>query len=483
MTQREIIGKTPHTMRLLLAIALAIIMIAGGFVVLASSQPTATSPTATAAATTASILPNPTMNTNITSSTFYSGWNPLEYSNGSANLTLNTGLSQYYENPITVNPAGIQSSALQGKIGNLAWNDSANWNTGGGSSGNIGTSGSHIYTSVSSLDTGIVYARHYMNISEAYLPSANPAYDYISILGSVKETGQVTGDGFYLTAANSSNTNFEYGAQITNGTAKLANAPVQTGQWFISAPLSLYMKNIGNGYVWIGITAATPETATNGSNVQNLSILGMSLTTSPMTLGSFVNNTGSHPVSAMANGFTLNQFSPDFAWSKITNDSYTVATSQPLQDTIISQTAINQNGYSEQVSYQGTEYLPTAPYLTYTNTNISMPMNISGSQFTIANLNGVSYLSAIQAKHNGTFLFALVNPNQQNSIILQVDYTTAQWNSVSGAPPFFSLAGIEYYWWVGLIGFFSLIGLGSAALAHWGGEEENLRTPKGKFGR
>ena len=56
------------------------------------------------------IQPNPTMNVNITWSIYHNGWNPLEYNNGTANTTLNTDLSTIYTNPISVNPADLQSN-------------------------------------------------------------------------------------------------------------------------------------------------------------------------------------------------------------------------------------------------------------------------------------------------------------------------------------------------------------------------------------
>ena len=101
-------------------------------------------------------------------------------------------------------------------------------------------------------------------------------------------------------------------------------------------------------------------------------------------------------------------------------------------------------------------------------------MTLPGSQYEVANLNGISYLSEIQSKTNGTFTFGTVNPNSQNTIILEVEFTASQWNASSTAPSFWSIQGIEYYWWVGVIGLLSLIGLGSVASAHWGG---NGRKP------
>ena len=481
MTQREIIGKTPKISKLAIALAIAGLMIAGGFVALASSQPTATSPTANAAATGQSILPDPTLNTNITWSTFYNGWNPLEYANGSANLTLNTGLSQYYANPITINPAGIQSKTLNGKYAGENFFSPANYvlRGTGQSQVSIGNTSDSIYMKGNATSTVSLSASETIQIPWAQMPSQNTAFDYITATLSLSAgagattyaaltIGNQTAAGVFVKEVYST-------LHATAGkTIYLSESIAQ-----LIASTGMQVNSTTNSYIYIGFRLYQAAGTAADTPIATLTMNNFAITTYPIILGQ--NSTGA----TVANGagtIALRTFKPTTPMT-LQNGSYTVAVSQTLQNTIISQTAINQNGYSEQVSYQGTEYLPTAPYLTYTASNISMPMNVSGSQFTIANVNGVSYLSAIQAKHNGTFLFALVNPNQQNSVILQVDYTTAQWNSVSGAPPFFSLAGLEYYWWVGLIGFFSLIGLGSAALAHWGGEEENLRTPKGKFGR
>lgn len=486
MTQREIIGKTPHTMRLLLAIALAIIMIAGGFVVLASSQPTATSPKATAAATTASILPNPVMNTNITWSTFYNGWSPLEYSTGSANLTLNTGLSNTYANPISLNPADMVSiGTLQNdKVGSTTWNSKAPSYGNPPAGGAIAAAGNYSIGGVNepylTENTSAAAANEQAldtlpEVLLSQLPSNNPQYDYITY-------------GAYLSGAALTGVNANL--KLDNGTADylMTNTTILPGQTlYFSQNLQQINKEVGKGFNLTGSQALTniqfqmvlnlPTSSSN--NTYNLRTFALAITTYPLILGQ--NASGTQITNTIGNA-QLSSFAPT-APATVYNSGYTVATSQQLQNVTIAQTAINNNGYSEQVTYQGTEYLPSAPDLSYSGSTISMAMNVSGKQFTIATLNGISYLSTIQGKANGTFVFDTVNPNNQNSIILQLDYTTAQWNSVSGAPPFFSLQGLEYYWWVGLIGFFSLIGLGSAALAHWGGEEENLRTPKGKFGR
>ena len=86
-----------------------------------------------AASSSANIQPNPTLNTNITWSTFHKGWNPLEYSNGSGNLTLETGMSSIYANPISVNPADLVApGALQSdKLGSYGnWTNLSLYQTG-----------------------------------------------------------------------------------------------------------------------------------------------------------------------------------------------------------------------------------------------------------------------------------------------------------------------------------------------------------------
>ena len=154
-----------------------------------------------------------------------------------------------------------------------------------------------------------------------------------------------------------------------------------------------------------------------------------------------------------------------------------------MQNITESQTSISDGTYIEEATYQGTLSLPTAPGLSYGTANVSLNMTVPGSQFEVATLNGISYLSGVQAKTNGTYYFGKVNPNSPNSMILQAKYTASQWDASTHAPSFFSLRGLEYYWWVGVIAGLSIIGLGAAAVSHFGGDEEDLKVPKGKFGR
>ena len=60
-----------------------------------------------------------------------------------------------------------------------------------------------------------------------------------------------------------------------------------------------------------------------------------------------------------------------------------------------------------------------------------------------------------------------------------VDYTQSQWNSISNSPGLFTLAGIEYYWWIAVGGLATLIGLGGAA-KHAGTKADQERIRRGR---
>jgi hypothetical protein len=245
--------------------------------------------------------------------------------------------------------------------------------------------------------------------------------------------------------------------------------------------------NGGKGFNLTGSQAATAFGATPymiipkapSADTWTLNIFAYAITSYPISLGE--NATGS-PQTEMHGDAQLTQFNPTSAAS-VYNNGYSIALSQPMQNITEQQTSINDGTFTEQATYQGIFTLPSAPDLEYSASNITVPLAIPGSQYEVANLNGASYLSSIQTHTNGTFSFGTVNPNQQNSLVLEVKYTSAQWDASSSAPSFFTLAGIEYYWWVAVLGLMGLIGLGSLAISHFGGTEETLRVPKGKFGR
>ena len=455
---------------------------------------------ATAAATQpVSYIPNPTMNANITWSTFYNGWNPLEYSNGTANLTLNAQESTLYQNPISVNPADIQSTQLFNTSD--GYNNSNDWSY---TSPNQVESGyEHIVSeptiaghkaimfqmNATSTETTNWYP--VFSIPFAKYPSNNPSFDYLTVIINISSHITASGQVIQLKIANTTGSSSSSGSTIytANNTINDSHAPSSyyPGQTvIISLPLSAMTGLNWNATASDGLSVIPMITmpAYQTSDLISVTIQTIQLTESPYYIGTTQVNGKVEPLTAYAGDTVqLSQLNPNFAWSSIVNGGYTVAVSQPMQNITESQTSTTSGNYIEQATYQGILSLPSAPDLTYAETNITINMVIPGKQFEVANLNGVSYLSNIQSKTNGTFGFGAVNPQAQNSLILEIQYTASQWNASTNPPSFFSIQGIEYYWWVTLIGLLSVIGLGAAANSHFSGEEETLKIPKGKFGR
>ena len=150
-----------------------------------------------------------------------------------------------------------------------------------------------------------------------------------------------------------------------------------------------------------------------------------------------------------------------------------------MQNVRESQGTVSNSKYVEQATYQGNFQLPTAPDLSYANTNVTMPVTIPGNQYIVANLNGASFTSTLGGMKNGTLAFGSVNPNSPNSIVLEVEYTASQWNSITSAPSFWNnpIGTIEYYWYISLGIVLGAIGL-MGAKAGMGDKAGNLRRGK-----
>ena len=159
--------------------------------------------------------PDPTLNTNATWATFHHGWNATEYNNGSANVSLNAGLSTFYQNPITVNPMDISAQALEGNITGINLGAITNWTTAGAQGGavfsSISKSGHTISTSLNesaSATQGNAGAGTMLIsklIPTTSLPSSNANYDYITVAwnmegarNSAMEIAKTTKMGFLL---------------------------------------------------------------------------------------------------------------------------------------------------------------------------------------------------------------------------------------------------------------------------------------------
>lgn len=432
--------------------------------------------------------PNPVLNSNVTWSTFYSGWSPLEYNTGSENTTLNASLNPSYVNPISINPSNIiaPGTLQNNRIGTNGyyWNASTVWIEIGNSTSTtaskfkisaINASGRTTYTisAQTNYTTGINIGLAAQSIPIANYPSNNLAYDYLTMSYSI--TGKaLTGVYANLELGNSTGKNTNAGAQISPGQTNYISESLQQLQ------SSSWHSNItaGNGYsseITPFININFPKTTDNYS--YNISVNAFAFTESPYYLGNQYNATNSTSLLSSATGqVSLQAFDPTFTYEKIINNGYTAAVRQTLQNVSISQAAISNGQYIEQVTYQGFTNLPNAPDLSYANTNISMAINIPGNQFIVANVNGISYTTTIHKMTNGTMYFGSVNPNNANNIILQIEYTAAQWNGISGVPGFWSnpLGYLEYYWYITLGALVGAIGLGAGMSA----KAEGFRVAK-----
>ena len=425
-------------------------------------------------AVTANIEPIPTMNTNITWSTFYNGWNPLEYSNGTNNKTLAADTNGAYANPISVNASSIKTTVLTRKIGAIYWNNSANWNI-----GNTASGGGQINTVSETTANGEPAILIQVNATGAYgdqtwallpiewnaLPSQNLAYDFLTITGYAYGTSTLLNDRLYLENQTKATGTDLYALSIdaanetTTTTTNMYS--ITTGQSFF-ASLSLNQPNVSmlkSSGVSIGITANTPKET---STPINIVITGISVTEYPLSLGQ-TSLGGSHTATGYIGKAALSSFAPSFQWNYTTDNGYTVAVSQPLQNLTTQQSAVSSGSYVEQVEYQGSFVLPTAPDLSYGSANLTEQFNVSTAQTQVLDINGVSYLATISGKNGTVQLLTSVNPNSQTQFLQIVDYTQSQWTSISSPPGIFTIQGIEYYWEEFIIAILAVVGIGAGA--------------------
>ena len=429
-----------------------------------------------AATSSSNIQPNPTLNTNVTWSTFTDGWTPLEYSNGSANLTLNAEPSVFYANYITVDPADIQANhtLTNDKLGTMTttWENTTWQATGSTGEGSYETDTIQTYGSLTvkanTSSTTAETSGYYITVPLSDFPSNNLQYDYL--------TGILTFSGAQISGVSAT-------MKISNQTSVDQYVTITPGQsvYFSASLAQIQQKDnyaatfntSGKGattLVSIEPSMSLPTYTTTEDYTLTLS--GLAFTDYALTLGQ--NATGA-TVTESGNHAQLSALSPDFKWTSITNNGYTVAVSQSLQNLTEQQSAINSGSYIEQVEYQGQFVLPTAPDLSYGPANITEHFNVNTSQTQVLDINGVSYLSAISGKNNTIQLLSSVNPNSQTQFLQIVDYTQSQWTSISSPPGIFTLAGIEYYWEEFIIAILAVVGVGAGAASR---HASNLRKVK-----
>ena len=416
------------------------------------------------------IQPYATMNTNITWSDFNSGWAWNEYNNGTSNLTLNTGLSTFFSNPITVNPADIVAPGiLQGdKLGvnGNYWNKTTSTSKDTPGNGAVSSIASQTYNgqpdivfSENTTKAGIASSYADFNVAVTSYPSNNLAYDYITLIYGFS--------GATITGVN----NFIY-MQNQTTSAQLANTEITPGQYeYITISMAQIAKETGvtfntsgkgqSNKLQIQDVISLPQT----SNAQTYTstIYGVAISEIPYTIGTSMVKGSQKTLNNNTGMLKLNNLAPNFKFSAIENGGYTVATTQPLQNVTTTQTAIQSGSYIEEVQKQGKFALPSSPSLTYGPANISEKINVSSSQVMVLDINGLSYLSTISGKNGTVDLLSSASPTQSTSFLEIVEYTSSQWNTISGPPGFFSVAGVEYYFDEIVLGLTALLGIGGAA--------------------
>ena len=412
------------------------------------------------------IQPFPTLNTNVTWSTFYRNYtNPMEYEiNSTAKGILNAEPNTFYKNPITVNTGDIESSQLDAS--NARFLNTSEWSYGLGATNSLTLEKGSINKmdySFSTLDKTISAGFLLYGIPEANLPYDNPAYNYITISGYTTQTGSVNGMSVIPYFGNFT-THQISSVSTKNGTVMQGTTYIYSNeQFFISANMPTLLKDSKYNNTGLNVLFGINDVNTTTAATFNLYITGITLSGEPLYVGTNANNNIIY--GNIGKSLELQKFDPNFNWTSINDNGYTVAVSQPLQKATTQQNAISGINYIEQVEYQGSFGLPSAPDLSYGPATLTEELNISSSQVQVLDINGQSYLNSLTGKNGTVTLVSAANPTQTTSYLEIVDYTSSQWQSISGPPGFFSVAGIEYYFDELVLGIAAFMGLGATAAA------------------
>jgi len=419
----------------------------------------------------------PYLNTNITWSQFNESMLPNEYLNGTGSENyINAEPSIYYQNYISVNPADVRmnlkypSYANTSEAGSFVSDGYGSSSSANGTFTLTKTANGVYYNATSNANTGFDDGIGFL-IDFSDLPSSDLGYDWITMQYRVSgtsiigETAEAIQDGANHNAV----------MQQLNG----------TGSGIISYSLeqaynvnhALTEANYTSNYLEPMVILDMPKTTS--AETVSLELTGMYITTYPISLGANANGT---TIYGGVNSIQLSNFSPDTNDVSVVNNGYTEALSQPMSmgmNYTYTQAQLTGSQYIEENTREANLEFPTGSDISYSNSNISLVLNrISGSQIGIYNINGVSYSSSVSTMHgNQTLYTGSINPNQPNNVIIQTQYTAEQWNSITQAPFFLSVQGIEYYWWIFLIGTFGAIGIFAGLRSYAEGKEEGLRAP------
>jgi len=472
------------------------VLIAGIFIAMALAPVVSQSggasqiqPTTTTATTVNETMPY--LNTNVTWSAFNSSMTPNEYLNGTDQPQyINAEPSTFYQNYISVNPAHIIAPKVL-QADNLG-DSPASWDKSLWSYVNVlaNTTATVTWANVSGLgetkytidktgsnSNSYVQTEMGYNIKATNYSSQNLNYDYLTAIFSVSVPTSSGAVG-YIDLWNSTGAGHTATPYITSGSYYFSEslAQIQKENGYTTTWNTTAVKGYSS-YLLIDPSLNIPSGAPNGD--YSITLNGLAMTTYPITFGS--NSTGSVITSSTGN-LQLSDFHPDIQNVSIVNAGYTEALSQPMSmglNYTYTQAQLTGSEYIEENTREANLEFPTGSDISYSNSNISLVLNgVTGDQIGIYNINGVSYSSSVSTMHgNQTLYSGSVNPNQPNNVIIQTEYTAQQWNSITQAPFFLSVQGIEYYWWIFLIGTFGAIGIFAGLRSYSEGKEENLRAP------
>ena len=446
--------------------------------------------------TTAPIEPNPMLEGNVTFANHTAGWNMLEYQNQyghDANLT--ASLDSRTPNNIVILPQDVIAKGVlqQDRIGlGPTWNTTkasvnaqlaATLSDGTVATGptlvNVAGATEIQWTFNTTKYQGVVGVwGPNIYIPASYLPSTNLAFDFLTIGLSVQ--------GLYSAAVGVQPTLlFVSGSPLlyyyaSNDSAAKTSASgsatfqVRGGQSaFITYPLSDVSGATGSTNLTVRLNFNNePVTATSTYTV---TMFAFALTTYPLTFGTTYWNKTAPAVTEQTfiNESNVSAFQPSFGYQYIADSGLTLAVAQQASDLPASavntaQTPISSGTYVEQVTYSFLYRLPAEPTLSYGAFKVADLVTLAPSQYVSVTYAGTSYLTdytATGVKGNYTTLLSAASPMTNESWVGTVQYTQAQWNSISSPPGFFTINGIAYYWYVA-IGVIAGAIAGGSAWAH-----------------
>ncbi len=456
--------------------------------------------------TTSPIEPNPMIAGNVTFQTHQSGWGPLEYTNQfGAEQNISASTNPYDVNPYAVNPADIAAPGIlqDNTINGIAVN-----NTSSTGYWQLRQSGGGTVTQAPSTfkQNGVTYIKTTANTTAAAAtaadglqfivpvsdyPSTNTLYDYMTVVAVM--TGPASsGTGLEALIANRSSgtsgwtTTGTAGYSAANGSLQIAGtkAPIlnaSLGQpLFLSFSLADAQTQLGIGFsttagskysdmAEIDLIMVMPKEA---NTTYTLTVYGAAMTLGPLNLGTTKWNGTAVTRQAADAPLNLTSFSPTFSYTEVTDQGYTADIAQEAanltpQNVSISQTSIAGTSYVEQVTYSFLYGLPSAPSLAYATFKALDKVTLSAAQYVSVTFAGTSYLTKYTAAHaegNTTTISSSIVATQNESWVGTVQYTQAQWNSISAPPGFFTVEGIAYYWYL-LIGAIAAGVVGGSAWA------------------